>query len=69
MLLKITRLQTSLKTQEHTLDFRMILNKSKQLTQYDHYVSKLVEIVDISLNVRNSVNKFVRDALICNAFI
>ena len=69
MLSKITRPQTSLKTQEHTLNFRMTLNKSKQLTQYGHYVSKLVEIVDIPSNVRNSVNKFVRDALARNVSV
>ena len=47
----------------------MILNKSKQLTQYGHYVFKLIEIVDISLNVRNSVNKFVKDTLTRNVSV
>ena len=55
------------KTQEHTLDFQRTPDKPKQLTQYGRYVSKLVKIVDLPSNVRNSVNKFVKGALARNA--
>jgi hypothetical protein len=49
------------------LDFRETPNKPKQLIQYGRYVYELTKIVDVSLHVRTSVNKFVKGALARNA--